>query len=343
MQDPKTEQYLSAGRYAFVFAKDVPIRDIDMGEAKANPARLQRRIDDDRVNAYGIAMLDGADFPAIVLFDDEPKKHLVTGLHRLTAAQDAHKTVFDAYLVRETDEYRRQLLMRSINTIEGKAPDVQEQLNHACEILRQFPGSLVKDIAAAFNMKPDAIVQYQHKVAAEHRAIRLMVGDEFSGLPSFTKIEIGRVASDVTFPILVRAIAGTKARGNVATDLIKSVRGVRSEEAANKIIERHVREFREEQERARARYGKTPTAASTRFLGRVKVLTKETNLSKLALNGIFAEKLPDAIHSIEQARELLERVHQALVSRLAELEKRKWTTTGRSESVQNLQARSGNG
>lgn len=319
MRDPKTEKYLSDGGYHWVFQEKLPLEQIDLAEARTNPARLHHRLDEDRVTTYGVAMLDGADFPGIVVFDDNPKKHLVTGLHRIGGAREAAIPVLDAYLVAEPDDYRRYLLTLSINSIEGRAPSMRESLNLAFEALRKFPEAKVDDVAKAFYLKPETLRLYQNQIRAEERAVRLGIGESFCLLPAVLKLELDRIQSDVSFARAANALVATKGKGEAARTLAKDVKAARTEEAAQGIVEQYLADFESEQERNRARFGKTPTAIPTRFISRVKGIIREQDLSKLALAGIPAARLGEAISVVEQGIDMLTRVRKLLLDRQQQL------------------------
>ena len=71
-----------AGKKGEHMSSYVLIKDIEVDTA------LQTRVrrNDSVVDEYAIAMMDGAKFPPIVLFDDGNKKYLSDGFHRYTAA-----------------------------------------------------------------------------------------------------------------------------------------------------------------------------------------------------------------------------------------------------------------
>src|SRR5215475_4784303 len=133
MIDPKTEQYLTQGAWKWKLHKQVPFTDIDLKASYDNPSRMLTRIDDERVQAYGLAMESGVEFPAIVLLVLDPAKSsfkylIATGVHRVSAADLCGLTAFDAYVVTEPDEYRHELLIRQLNTIEGNGISIRDRI-----------------------------------------------------------------------------------------------------------------------------------------------------------------------------------------------------------------------
>src|SRR5262252_7348296 len=99
MKDPKVEQLLERGVFVWKYHKRVDFAEIDVKASEENPARLNRRLDDERAYQYGAKMEAGEEFPAIVLLPllepHEPFKYIVaTGMHRIKGAEVALRTSF---------------------------------------------------------------------------------------------------------------------------------------------------------------------------------------------------------------------------------------------------------
>jgi hypothetical protein len=276
MRDPKTENYLRDGGYTFRFHPSFELSQIDIDVAKENPWRLHRRFDEYRVNAIGCALLEGADLPAIVLYDDQDAYRLVTGLHRTLGAQDAKKAALDAYLIVETDPYRRSLLARSINVIEGAAPTEQENLEQIVDLLQEYPDRTAADIARAFHMKATTIERHVRIAKVEQRAADLGVSATFANgvLSRRLKDMLGGIKSDPIFMRTARVVVDTKARGSVAEVLIRDVQRSRSEAAAYKILDAREQEHVEEEEAARAKFGRPRTSIPTKAMYAVRRVWK---------------------------------------------------------------------
>src|SRR6516162_2138199 len=180
MKDSKTEYFLTSNGYAWQFHQDLPLNQLNMKEAETNPARLGAALDEEYALSIGLAVQDGADLPAIVVLDDGSQLYLIiTGRHRvcgvLIFCKPARMTL-DAYVVREVDPYRVQLLIRTINTIEGHAPSTQERLTHIAEMRRMFPHASAKELAAQFRVALPTANEYLRVIAMERRAEDLGVG-----------------------------------------------------------------------------------------------------------------------------------------------------------------------
>lgn len=261
MRDQRTENYLQRGGYSFRFVAGYDLSRINLSAEAQNPARLGRRKDDDRIIKMAVAMLDNVDFPAIVVFanEDAPHDSLVTGLHRCHAAADAGFKSLDAYIVVEHDVYRRALLPRSINSIEGKSSTQGEDLAQIAELLRLFPEASQTDLAAAFGLKATLISDYLKLIEQEERARVLGVGEAWARISQQgLRMRLGRIINDNVFVMAVQVVDQMRLQGAAASDLIDAARKARTEEAASKVLQDALRNYIEQQERAKAKYGKRP-------------------------------------------------------------------------------------
>lgn len=80
MKDQKTEQFLEQGGYHYEYHPHVDFSEIDLKASYENPARLLRRVDEDRAISYALAMEEGTEFPAIVLLTHDgipPAQYLI--------------------------------------------------------------------------------------------------------------------------------------------------------------------------------------------------------------------------------------------------------------------------
>jgi cell division protein ZapA (FtsZ GTPase activity inhibitor) len=258
MRDTKTEQQLERGKFAYRFQPNFLISKIDLVTSEANPARLSRKIDEERCAEMALAMEQGVDFPAIILIE-EPKLFLVaTGMHRLKAATEYAKpvkTIFDAYIVIETDPYRRDLLIRSINCIEGKGQTRNENLQHCADMHRLYGGP-IEDLAAAFNLRPSTIKAYLRYLKVDDRAKSFGVEDLLRSLAIKVRSAIAQIKYDSLFVNTIRVLVATKASVAVAMQIAQEVAGVRSEKAGQKILEEREEEFIRQEASAQARYGR---------------------------------------------------------------------------------------
>jgi hypothetical protein len=322
MRDQKTEHYLNDGGYAFKYQAEFDLGLIDVEGAKTNPWRLHRRLDEYRVDAIGCAILEGADIPAIVLFDDADGYRLVTGLHRTMGAREAKTGALDAYLIVETDPYRRSLLARGINTIEGAAPSEQENLDQIVDLLREFPDRTVVDVARAFNMKPGTIERHVRIARVEKRGHDLGVGALFANGSMSRRIKelLGAIKSDPIFTRTAMIIGDTKARGTIAEVLIRDVQRSRSDQAAVKVLDAYEQEFTEREEAAKVKFGRVRSSIPTKAIYAVGRVVKFDNHP--AWGGLEPSELTRGIAFCEEAEAKIKRWKREMIEIRKQHEKR---------------------
>src|SRR5580765_1789275 len=149
MNDPRTENHLTRYGYAWQLVPDVLLARIDWKEADDNPCRLGVKLNELRVIDYGAKMLDGVEFPPLVVLEvaGKPLYVLLTGRHRGKAAIEAGLSSHACYVVREADPFRIELLVRFLNVIEGEGPDRAERLAQLVQAVRSNPSAKLEELA----------------------------------------------------------------------------------------------------------------------------------------------------------------------------------------------------
>lgn len=275
MKDARTENKLIAGGYAYKFVPNFDLSKIDWDAAVSNPARLGRKIDEHRITGIGLALLDGVDIPAIVvILHDDGNYEVATGCHRGLAAKEAKVSTLDAYVVVEADPYRREILIKALNTVEGVNNSHAENLAHIADLLERHPTAAAKDLAAAFGVKGPQISDYLSLLKFQARADKLDVKHAFLGLQSNTiRLRLGRLSSDTTFVEAVRLLSQTRIVGKEADELIAKIRREPTEAAASKLIANTLQTWEAAQKRAAIKFGKRQgRATSTKYMQIVRRL-----------------------------------------------------------------------
>jgi len=323
MEDLKTANFLDSKGYAYKFVKAVSLKLIDMDEARANPARLTKKLDDDRVLQYSLAMLDGVDFPAIVVIDTQGANQLyglITGRHRYEAAMDAGLKTLDAYVVREADAYRCELLLRTINNIEGRAPSVDEKLAHLFELHRKH-GVSIRELAKEFGMKQGTVNDYMRADNTRRRAERLYVSERLSRFPKTVCVDLDKVKNDNTFAAALEVLHKfwPLLKGSQAKALVLEVAACTTEEKAKKLLADRVSELRGIEEELKAKSSRAPRGAATSFMGRIRSLVKRhPRVEELHLDGLPAASLPGEQRILEQAIDVLSEAFDCLTVLIAQ-------------------------
>lgn len=267
MRDQRTENYLTKGGYTFTFVPGYSLSRINLKQALDNPARLSHSLDTQRVDTIATGLLSGDDLPAIVVFGNADGTHdeLVTGAHRTAAAAKAGIKTLDAYVIIESDPFRRALLPRSINMLEGRGQTNEESLALVADVLRTFPDVTQTDIAAAFNLKPIQVSEYVRLLDYETRAEALGCGDIWARLTQTIRKELGRVSNDPVFRRTIEVLYATKINGTRAEDLVAGIRRIRSEAAALALLDKTMAAHQQsEKQAATQHFGKRAKPSVTK-------------------------------------------------------------------------------
>lgn len=340
MRDLKTEQYLKRGSYSFQFVEGYDLTRINLQAEAQNPARLARNKDEDRIIKMAVSMLDGVDFPAIVVFqNDGPRDDLVTGYHRGCAYDDAGIKTCDAYVVVEHDPYRRALLPRAINSIEGRSSTAAEDLAQVAELLRLFPDASQHDLAIAFSLKQPAISDYLKLIEQEARAKALGCGEIWGRITQIgLRKQLGRITNDNVFVMAIETIDQLRLVGKPAEDLIHAAQKAKTEAAAGKVLQDALRAHIEAQERAQAKYGKrAKKGVGDRWFAALRRLWRTVpvwDLKKLHLDAFEPSAIGMNLLQLKEVRQQIDDVIADQERRLQQYEQEQaWRKAGAPTSV----------
>lgn len=314
-----TEEWLKSGVFNFVFQTNFDLRLIDLAEALANPARLGKKLNEARVAKMKWAMEDGVDFPAIVVFKlPDGKYDPATGLHRIEAARQARVSVLDAYIIDEPDPYRREIVRRAINTIEGEAPPDEDNMYQIGEILQMFPDTPHSDLAAAFRIKAPAISDYLRLQGYQERAERLGIREYWSKLAQGVRLKLGRITNDIVVAAAAETLVRTKTTGAKANDIIGTLRKARSEKSALETLAGVARQYDIDLRRNKGKFGRQSRPLASRWVTVMKSLWKflpAWSVTTLHLESLPEEDLDPDIECIDELIEQLEDVSTVLKAR----------------------------
>ena len=334
MKDAKTEHYLTARGYTWQYVKDFPIARLDLKEAESNPARLGKALDEEYALSIGLAVQDGAELPAIVTHDTgDGLDDIITGRHRVSGVTTfckPRRDTIDAYRVREADKFRVDLLVRTINTIEGHAPGTHERLIHVAEMRRKYPHTTTKDIAKEFGVAVETAHEYLRVLAMERRAEELGVGHIVRNNRGFSmklKSALNSINIDSVFVHAVDMVAKhpNDFKGSAGSTLAKELRSLGSERRMLKFVETRDRELTEVDDQRKAKKSRSPTGRATLFVGAARSLLKKYPGSpdKLYLEGLGStcDQLRRELKVLREARDALDDVEGAVEKLLADLER----------------------
>jgi hypothetical protein len=274
MRDLKTEQFLDHGGWKWQYVETVPFGDIDIEASEANPARITHRIDDERVQSYALAMEAGDEFPAIVLQALDPgvlsgtafKYLIATGVHRVEAAKLAGATIFDAYVVTESDKYRQECLQRQLNTIEGHGISIKDRILQVLHLHRTYPDHSLAALSKEWNLPAKTVRQHWYEQQAFNRALRFGYDFRNNKIPQRTVVALNGIHSDVVFERAVHYVVMTGANVAETEELVKELKKIRDENAGLSIIDRYAKEATDRKLQAQAKHGRISSAPATKFM-----------------------------------------------------------------------------
>lgn len=276
MQDQKTEQFLDRGQWAWEYRARVDFREIDLKRSDENPARNNRKLDEARATQYGCDMIDGVKFPAIVLLNIDLaevsastvlKWLVATGMHRIRGAMEAGIDYFDAYVVSEADVYRREVLVRQLNSIEGRGMTIGEQLDHVLWLKKMFPDKSLQELSKSWSIKQATLTNAWNEDKARARARAFHVDFERIKLPQKSALALGSIHSDIVFEKaaeFVNNVSGTTA-GEIK-DMVAEIKRQRDEKSQLAVVKKYRDAAEDRLRRAAARTARTQPTRVNRLI-----------------------------------------------------------------------------
>jgi hypothetical protein len=323
MKSPIDEQFLTKLGAKFKFQEKFPIAKIDLKASTENPARIYRKLNKDVAETYGAMMLCGDDFPAIVLLNHEHPHDgmdwiVATGVHRLDGARQASIDTFDAILVTEPDQYRREVIIRMLNITVGHGMDMAEIHAHLLW-LNEHHGTALSTLAKEWGVKPQSLINAANEQKARLRARRIGVDFDRCKVPSGTIIALGSIHSDPVFGSAVDFVCTFPGiRGDEVKEMAGQIRKERDEASQLAVVQKH-RELAEKRiEMNKATKAKQKPTKITRAIRSMKVLNNQLDcpLHELHIasyedrNGILLiiESLTDHLKLLRAEVERVERM-----------------------------------
>jgi hypothetical protein len=310
VRDPRIEQWLESEGIHFSYEELVDLGEFDVEASKQNQARVNAPLIEDLVERYTLALIDGADLPAMLGKRREKDNRIVLldGNQRLAAHLEAERTATDVYIVRNIDEAQEVALCWTANTLNGDAGTPLDRMLLAKHFHRRFPGFPNNEVARRFKIKPTTF----NNALREDEVVSKLSGfgldpDSISN-PNKSHLHV-YINNDVQFREAAKLIQEAGLVGQLANEFWADIRRARSEGQVMEVIEAW-RERPEVQDAIRRKRLHRP------FIPKSKV--KEA-LDKMNALIRHLERYPDPISleivSREELNELLTR-HKYLGTRL---------------------------
>jgi hypothetical protein len=138
-------------------------------------------------------------------------------------------------------------------------------------------------------------------------------------------MRLGRIINDNVFVMAVEAVEQMRLTGKPAEDLIEAARRARTEQAAGKVLQDALRQYIEQQERAKAKYGKRQkqTICGRWFgaLSRLWRIIPVWDVRKLHLDALDPSSLAMNILKLKEVRGQIDDVLADQERRLEQMEK----------------------
>lgn len=225
-----TRDQAAEGKFAqlgvtYDFAPSIPLSLIDREASLQNQARLSAsKLNQDLVDEYALAMMEGASFPALVAFPLPSGTYLLAGgNHRLAAAYEAKRQTVALYIIRSNDEAMRRLIITSLNTLVGWRPERSETIEQAIAWVEKY-GRTQKAAAAFYGVPPHALSR-ELTLRGVRRRLQL-AGVPVSALSNTYMERLAQIQND----IVLRDVALFQAEVRLTErDLVALVRDVRDQ------------------------------------------------------------------------------------------------------------------
>lgn len=191
--DPAAESRVKRLGGTMTVLKGIPLKEIDIHGSRANNARLDTPFKEELAFEYGISMEQGDRFPYPILRrkpKDKFKYAVLSGNHRVGAAEILHADVIDAYILESTDEQVLELVCRSANRWTGDRQTRDEAIEHAREMMTRF-GFPATHMAKVFGINEKSLHNALRAEAIRDLLEKNLV--DASGVPRNTLLQLSPI------------------------------------------------------------------------------------------------------------------------------------------------------
>lgn len=231
MRSPQVEQALyNHPNLVWEYREEVQLSSIDRKKSHQNQARISEPLIPAIVNAYADAAKNGAEFPAIVCYEDSNDTFVnMDGNHRVEALLKAKRETTDAYVVLTEDPLERILLTYELNTINGIPTSEKDRLNQTVNLYHQ--GFTVADISKHLNISVKRVHEGISDYNGQVRARGLSVQNSWSKIEArSTRVQLQQALTlDKVFSLAVQYVANFGLTTADTKKLIASVKELSSE------------------------------------------------------------------------------------------------------------------
>lgn len=138
VRDEALERKLAASGVPFHLAT-MSLAEIDLAESMKQSGRIGEALNKKLVSEYACSMIDGDNFPAVVVGKNGHAKHIViAGNHRVHGAAEAERKDVLAYVLDTADPAVWSALARADNARNGDKPSTQDRCRAAKYLIDRF-------------------------------------------------------------------------------------------------------------------------------------------------------------------------------------------------------------
>jgi hypothetical protein len=327
MRDPRVEAFLNRGGWKWQYRGDkpeefIPFEQIDIKYSSDNPARLRRKLDEERALRYAAEMQDGVEFPAIVLLTPSDRAvfpfDIATGVHRVHAADFAQKDPkkIDAYIVTETDRYRREVLIRMLNIVEGEGESLSEMIEHVIYLNATF-GQTIPILCKEWHLKESTVRSHHRAYQGRERARKFGFDIDRGGAKLTIKLQgdmHSAIHSDRVFGDVCAFVCHHGPQPHVIADLLVNLKEMRDEEQAQKYVAKIVQEQIERAEREKRKTAKTQQGPAQKMIGNLVRFNRQLvkGIARLFLETLSESDVTKARANMSDAQQFIKAISAEL-------------------------------
>jgi len=242
-RDPRVEAWLDAAGVTWIYEPMLELDRIDMKRSLQNQARPGEALIEDNVELCIKGFLDHAVMPPIVCRRTSARAKLVItdGNHRATAAHDPRVALsaLPGYIWEGTDEVAL-VLAYTANLTHGAQLSRPQRILQAVHLVEA--GMSARDAARQMGVDEVGVSNQRllNRAAARATSMKVTKWDE---IPQGQRLDLARLDDDAVFKEAAVMVAETGLTATDTKDLIRRVKGAKSETARLEVIadERDVR------------------------------------------------------------------------------------------------------
>lgn len=197
-RDPQAETLLKELGVKYRIVKGVKLSKVMVQESLKNNARLDAPLDDDTVTDYAIRMKQpDARFPMPIMHERREGEYVLSGNHRVGAAELADEATIDIYQVYDCDDAMvLDDIVRTANRLHGKRQDREEALRHAYAQMQRFSLS-APEVSLKFGVDEKALQRFVRadKIRVQLQLAGVSAAKDFS--PTVL-LSLGRLSENTT-------------------------------------------------------------------------------------------------------------------------------------------------